>query len=239
MNDIFEIEIPLSFIDTQVENTKSPVSNFSLFEDIVPKIQEGSNAADDVHTCDIFEPSLYTPEEAKYRAEYIRNLAAKIGTILVDDTEAGKMATEENPPKITVRTEEKEDERLIIFKFSNFRGKDATIKDFNIKTDELSTPGQPAIEMIKEETEEGLNVTLDMKHLQGPKGDPGDYGVGRLTVGEFEKLKTEGKVLMDRWYFVTSNTDNILHIYAGSTLIAKSDASGNVFPLVFPFSFTT
>jgi hypothetical protein len=59
-------------------------------QDVKPRnsqepVQSGNN-------CDIFEPSTYVPESAKYRAEYIRRITAKITAELDNE-----LATEELP----------------------------------------------------------------------------------------------------------------------------------------------
>lgn len=82
------------------------------------------------------------------------------------------------------------------------------------------------------------DMTPEMKaELKGDKGDTGDAAVERLTMLEWRALQEQGKVQGNRWYYVTSNADGLMYIYAGGTLVAKSGAMGSVFPMVFPFVF--
>jgi hypothetical protein len=63
----------------------------SLFdEDVKPR--NGGKSPQSGNNCDIFEPSVYTPEESKYRADYIKRITARI-TAELD----GILATEEPP----------------------------------------------------------------------------------------------------------------------------------------------
>lgn len=63
----------------------------SLFDEEV-KPRNGGKSPQSGNNCDIFEPSVYTPEESKYRADYIKRITARI-TAELD----GILATEEAP----------------------------------------------------------------------------------------------------------------------------------------------
>lgn len=88
---------------------------------------------------------------------------------------------------------------------------------------------------------EGSNRHLHFsaKYLRGERGFKGDKAVSRMTIREFNAYKESEDFDKERWYFVTSNTDAMRYIYAGDTLVAKSDKTGNIFPITFPMTFSS
>jgi hypothetical protein len=57
-----------------------------------------------------------------------------------------------------------------------------------------------------------------------------------MRQADFDNLKSKKE---DVWYFVTNITGSqVIKIYAGSTLFAKTDKSGSIgFPYSFPITF--
>lgn len=149
--------------------------------------KEGTNL--ERNSCDIFEPSMYAPDNSKYRAEYIERISAKIKDVTIDDTEADQVG-------------------------------EASV---NVRVG--GTPLERTFEFV-------------FKALKGVKGDQGDAAVERMTISDFNRKKEAGEILGTKFYFVTSNSDALLRIFAGTTLIARSD-SGSIFPLTFPFTFSS
>lgn len=104
------------------------------------------------------------------------------------------------------------------------------------EADNIPTEDTPTTITANIVEKEGLqHLLFTFANMRGPEGE---HGVNRLTTVEFKALQDEGNVRGDRWYFVTSNQDSLLKIYAGDILIAQADATSNVFPFVFPFIFS-
>lgn len=68
------------------------------------------------NNCDIFEPSVYTPDNSKYRADYIKNLSAKIADVIAYVDE------EEGIPSVDVILTGDPTNRTIEFRFHNLKG---------------------------------------------------------------------------------------------------------------------
>jgi len=141
---------------------------------------------------ELFSSPIYASDSSKYRAEYIKQITAKV-TAEVDYSEAGQLPPEGQVPRVEV---------------------EATGED-------------PA-----------KHLKFIFKYLKGDKGDKGDKSVIRLTIREYNELKKHENFDKELWYFVTSNSDAMRYIYAGDTLVAKSDKTGNIFPITFPLTFS-
>lgn len=90
------------------------------------------------NNCDIFEPSVYTPEESKYRADYIKRITAKV-TAELD----GELATQEAPngedPIFDLEVSGKDPEKHLKFTAKYLRGPrgfKGSLKNFVVLSEE-------------------------------------------------------------------------------------------------------
>lgn len=86
-------------------------------EDIKPKVTRRVPQED----CEIFEPSTYTPEAAKFRAEYIKRITAKI-TAELEATLIAMEAPEGEEPTIELQVTGQDPEKHLKFIAKYLRG---------------------------------------------------------------------------------------------------------------------
>lgn len=73
------------------------------------------------NNCDIFEPSVYTPEESKYRAEYIKRITAKI-TAELDASLLAEELPDDKDPSLDLEVTGKDPEKHFKFIAKYLRG---------------------------------------------------------------------------------------------------------------------
>lgn len=103
----------------------------SLFDDdniiIHQKLQQS-----EVQDCDIFDPSIYTPDSSKYRAEYIKSITAKM-KMLIDTSLLNEEAPEGEQGDVELITEGEDPEKIftLIFKYlKGERGFNGSVDNF-------------------------------------------------------------------------------------------------------------
>lgn len=89
-------------------------------DDVKPR---STKAKQNWNNCDIFDPSVYVPENSKYRADYIKSISAKIAEVIanVDDGEG--------TPNVEVILRGEPSNRSIEFRFHNLKGSDGYTPD--------------------------------------------------------------------------------------------------------------
>ena len=91
----------------------------SVFDDdIKPR---GSASKQSGNNCDIFEPSTYTPEQSKYRADYIRRITAKI-TAELDASLLAEELPDDEDPSLELQVTGKDPEKHLKFIAKYLRG---------------------------------------------------------------------------------------------------------------------
>jgi hypothetical protein len=91
---------------------------FDDSEDVKPRSTSKSNGGE---SCDIFEPSVYTTPEEKYRIDYIKSITAKI-TAEIDAHLLAEEAPEGEEPGGDLFVTGKDPEKHLLFTFKYLRG---------------------------------------------------------------------------------------------------------------------
>lgn len=92
----------------------------SLFdEDVKPR--NTGKSPQSANNCDIFEPSVYVPDSAKYRAEYIRRITAKV-TAELDASLLAEEVPEDEDPSFELEVTGKDPEKHLKFIAKYLRG---------------------------------------------------------------------------------------------------------------------
>lgn len=92
----------------------------SLFDDEI-KPRNTNKSPQSGNNCDIFEPSVYTPEESKYRADYIKRITAKI-TAALDASLLSEEVPEGEEPSFELEVTGKDPEKHFKFTVKYLRG---------------------------------------------------------------------------------------------------------------------
>lgn len=91
----------------------------SLFDDNVEaRVTKSPQSA---NNCDIFEPSVYAPEDAKYRTNYVKRITAKV-TAEMDTEHLAEEAPNDKEPKGYLEVTGKDPEKHLKFVFEYLRG---------------------------------------------------------------------------------------------------------------------
>lgn len=96
------------------------------------------------NNCDIFEPSVYTPDESKYRADYIKKITAKI-TAELDATLLAEEAPEDEEPSGELQVTGKDPEKHLKLILKYLRGP----RGFNGSVDNFVVLSEAEYERLK------------------------------------------------------------------------------------------